>query len=53
MDAVNRGMEMAFPEAAFLEAALFGLVTGSEDGREGTRAFVEKRKPRFKGLAGD
>ncbi len=44
IDAVNRGMEMAFPEAAFLEAALFGLATGSEDGREGTRAFVEKRK---------
>ncbi|RPJ73631.1 MAG: enoyl-CoA hydratase [Acidobacteria bacterium] len=53
MDAVNRGMEMAFPEAEFLEAALFGLATGSEDGREGTRAFVEKRKPHFKGLPRD
>ena len=53
MDAVNRGMEMAFPEAAFLEAALFGLAVGSEDGREGTRAFVEKRTPQYKGLSRD
>jgi len=53
MDAVNRGLEMAFPEAAFLEAALFGLATGSDDGREGTRAFLEKRKPLFKGLPRD
>ncbi len=47
--AVNRGLEMAFPEAAFLEAALFGSVASSEDAREGTRAFLEKRRAAFKG----
>jgi enoyl-CoA hydratase len=33
-----------------LEAALFGLVVSTDDMREGTRAFLEKRKPVFKGL---
>ena len=33
MDAVNRGLEMAFPEASFLEATLFGLATATEDAR--------------------
>ena len=38
------------PEAGLThEAALFGLVFGTEDMREGTRAFLEKRKPRFVG----
>ena len=49
MEAVNRGLEMPFAEACRLEAALFGLVTATEDMREGTRAFLEKRKPDFKG----
>jgi enoyl-CoA hydratase len=49
LDAVNRGMEMAFPEASFLEATLFGLVASTEDMREGTRAFLEKRQATFKG----
>jgi len=49
MDAVNRGPEMAFPEAAFLEATLFGLTCSTDDMREGTRAFLEKRKAIFTG----
>lgn len=44
MDAVNRGLEMALPEAQFLEASLFGLAASTEDMREGTKAFLEKRK---------
>jgi enoyl-CoA hydratase len=47
--AVNRGLEMAFPEAAFLEATLFGLCFSTADMREGTRAFLEKRPATFTG----
>jgi enoyl-CoA hydratase len=49
MEAVHRGLEMAFPEAEFLEATLFGLAAASDDMREGTRAFLEKRKAAFQG----
>jgi enoyl-CoA hydratase/carnithine racemase len=49
IEAINRGAEMAFPEAAFLEASLFGLVFSTEDMHEGTQAFVEKRKAVFRG----
>jgi len=49
MDAVNRGLDMPFAEGCQLEAALFGLVTTTEDMKEGTTAFLEKRKPEFKG----
>jgi len=49
IDAVNTGLEMPFAEACVHEATLFGLVAATEDMREGTRAFVEKRKAVFKG----
>ncbi len=49
MEAIHRGLEVPFDEACRLEAALFGMVAATEDMREGTRAFLEKRKPVFKG----
>jgi enoyl-CoA hydratase len=49
LSAINKGLEMPFAEACVFEATLFGLVASTEDMREGTRAFLEKRKPEFKG----
>jgi enoyl-CoA hydratase/carnithine racemase len=49
IDAVNKGLQMPFAEGCVHEATLFGLVAATEDMREGTRAFLEKRKPAFKG----
>jgi enoyl-CoA hydratase len=49
IDAVGRGLDMALPEAEFLEAALFGLCFSTDDMREGTRAFLEKRAATFTG----
>jgi enoyl-CoA hydratase len=49
IDAVNKGGEMPFAEGCIHEATLFGLVTATDDMREGTRAFLDKRKPVFKG----
>jgi enoyl-CoA hydratase len=49
IDAVNKGLEMPFAEAQVFEATLFGLVSTTDDMREGTKAFLEKRKAEFKG----
>ena len=49
IDAVNKGLEMPLAEAQVFEATLFGLVSTTEDMREGTQAFLEKRKAGFKG----
>ncbi len=49
MEAIERGMEVPLEEGLFLEATLFGLCCATEDMREGTRAFLEKRPAQFKG----
>ena len=49
INAVNKGIEMPFAEASQYEATLFGLVASTDDMREGTAAFLQKRKPEFKG----
>ncbi len=49
IDAVNQGLDMSLGEAQVYEATLFGLVSTTDDMREGTRAFLEKRKAEFKG----
>ena len=49
IEAVNRGLEMPLDKGQFLEATLFGLVASTDDMREGTAAFLEKRKADFKG----
>ena len=49
LEAVNKGLEMPFAQAQVFEATLFGLVASTDDMREGTAAFLEKRKPAFKG----
>lgn len=49
MEAVEHGMEMTQEEGLFLEATLFGLCCATDDMREGTRAFLEKRPAKFQG----
>lgn len=49
IDAVNRGADLPLAHAQVYETTLFGLVSTTEDMREGTKAFLEKRKPEFKG----
>jgi enoyl-CoA hydratase len=49
LEAIERGMEMPLEEGLFLEATLFGLCCATEDMREGTRAFIEKRPAKFQG----
>jgi enoyl-CoA hydratase len=49
MEAIERGVEMSQEEGQFLEATLFGICAATEDMREGTRAFLEKRPAQFHG----
>ena len=49
MEAIERGVEMPQEEGLFLEATLFGVCCATEDMREGTKAFLEKRPPNFQG----
>jgi enoyl-CoA hydratase len=49
LEAVDAGLETSLDQALLLEANHFGLLSASADMREGTNAFLEKRKPAFKG----
>jgi enoyl-CoA hydratase/carnithine racemase len=49
MEAVNKGMEMTLAEGLYLEALLFSVACATEDKKEGTTAFLEKRPAQFKG----
>jgi enoyl-CoA hydratase len=49
LDAVTRGSELPLADGLELEAQLFAGLFATKDMREGTRAFLEKRKPSFRG----
>jgi enoyl-CoA hydratase len=49
IEAVNQGLEGPFGAGEYLETSLFGTIASSEDMREGTKAFLEKRKPVWQG----
>ncbi|MBI4913074.1 MAG: enoyl-CoA hydratase/isomerase family protein [Acidobacteria bacterium] len=49
LDAVSQGLEMPLEKGLLFEAALFGLLAATQDMKEGTAAFVEKRPARFQG----
>jgi len=49
MEAVNKGMETPLAEGLYIEAVLFGAACATEDKKEGTAAFLEKRQAQFKG----
>jgi enoyl-CoA hydratase len=49
LEAVTRGQQLPLEEGLKLEAQLFSSLFETADMREGTRAFLEKRAPVFKG----
>ncbi len=49
LDATNKGMETSQSEGLALEASYFGLCAGTDDKKEGTAAFLEKRAAQFQG----
>ena len=49
LEAVNKGMETSLSAGLLLEASVFAICAGTEDKREGTAAFLEKRAAHFQG----
>mgnify|MGYP006277220511 FL=1 len=48
-DCIQRGLDVDLKDGCFMESDAFGLCMASPDGKEGMSAFLEKRKPDFKG----
>jgi enoyl-CoA hydratase len=48
-EAVVKGLDMGVEEGLAFERSLFSLLFGTQDQKEGMKAFIEKRKPEFKG----
>jgi enoyl-CoA hydratase len=49
IEAVNKGLETSQAEGLALEASFFGICAATEDKKEGTTAFLEKRPAKFQG----
>jgi enoyl-CoA hydratase len=49
LQAANKGLETSQDEGLALEASYFGICAATEDKKEGTSAFLEKRAPKFRG----
>src|SRR6478672_4011047 len=49
LEAANKGLETSQSEGLTLEASYFGICAATEDKKEGTSAFLEKRAPKFRG----
>lgn len=49
LEAVNHGLDMPLAQGQFLETSLFGAIASTDDTKEGTRAFLEKRKANWTG----
>lgn len=48
LESIHHGLDVPLDEGMVVEANAFGVVSASEDMREGLQAFLEKRKPKFK-----
>ena len=49
LESVLRGTEVGMDEGLRIEADLFGIISSTKDMREGLTAFLEKRKPNYRG----
>jgi enoyl-CoA hydratase len=49
LEAVNKGLETNVAEGLIIEASLFAICASTDDKKEGTSAFLEKRAPKFRG----
>ena len=50
LDAVDRGLQVGLEQSLKIEAQAFADCFSTEDMREGTKAFIEKRPPKFTGM---